>query len=58
MEKQDWIKMARLAGYVYVPIGLLVVAIFLLIEWNAYKISAYQKSLAHPLGGQSATTTP
>lgn len=51
MEKEDWKKIIRWAGYVYLPIILLIIGIFILIEWNYSNISSLQQ------GGGVATGT-
>lgn len=51
MEKEDWKKIIRWAGYVYLPIILLIIGIFILVEWNYYNISSLQQA------GEVATGT-
>lgn len=51
MEKEDWKKIIRWAGYVYIPIILLIIGIFILVEWNYDNISSLQQE------GEVATGT-
>jgi hypothetical protein len=34
MQKEDWMKLAKWFGYVYAPIVLLVLGIFLLVQYQ------------------------
>ncbi|MEK7118557.1 MAG: hypothetical protein AAB869_02995 [Patescibacteria group bacterium] len=34
MRKEDWIKVAKLTGYAYAPIALLIFVIFLLVQYQ------------------------
>jgi hypothetical protein len=56
MQKEDWQHIVKLMGLVYVPIVILVVVIFILVEINSAKISAYKT--AHQNEGVSASSTP
>jgi hypothetical protein len=38
MQKEDWQRVIKWMGYVYLPIILLIAMVFVLVEWNAYKI--------------------
>lgn len=42
MQKEDWLRIAKWMGYVYLPIILLIIGIFILIEWNYHKIATLQ----------------
>jgi hypothetical protein len=39
MQKEDWQRIAKWIGWVYLPIVILAVLVFLLVEWNAYRLS-------------------
>ncbi len=45
---------AKWVGYIYLPIALLAVGIFLLIEWNAHKIDSHNES-QYPLVSSTAS---
>ena len=45
MQKEDWLKVVKWMGYVYIPIALLVVFIFAVIEWNAHNIETSKHEL-------------
>ena len=53
MEKQDWIKVVKWMGYAYLPIALLVIGIFILIEWNAHKLDTLNRQLGLPSAASS-----
>ena len=55
MKKEDWLRVVKWMGYVYLPILLLIVLVFVLVEWNAYKLAHYQNALTAP--ALNATTT-
>jgi len=38
MEKEDWLRVAKWIGYVYLPIVLLIAGIFLLVQWQSKKV--------------------
>lgn len=39
MKKEDWQRIAKWIGWVYLPIVILAALVFLLVEWNAYRLS-------------------
>ena len=53
MEKEEWLKVVKWTGYVYLPIALLIIGIFILIQWNSHKLESLQRELGSP----SATST-
>ncbi|OGZ06118.1 MAG: hypothetical protein A2845_01735 [Candidatus Lloydbacteria bacterium RIFCSPHIGHO2_01_FULL_49_22] len=38
MQNEEWQKVARLAGYVYIPLGLFILFVYLLIQYQSLKI--------------------
>lgn len=38
MEKEDWQKITKWIGIAYLPIGLLVIVVFIIVEWQTMKI--------------------
>jgi hypothetical protein len=40
MHDDEWKKVARLAGYVYIPIALLIVLIFVLVQYASSRKEA------------------
>lgn len=56
MEKDDWKRVARLIGYVYLPIVLLVIGIFILIQYQSMKIGKLQKDLGAPTSTTEVST--
>lgn len=40
MNPQDWKKIVRWIGLAYLPVAILVVAVFLIIQWQMRKIDA------------------
>ena len=54
MQKEDWQRIAKWIGVVYLPIIILIVIVFGLVEWNAYKLSTYGNALKQD--GQSTST--
>lgn len=38
MQKEDWRRVGKMIGYVYLPIVLLVLCIYLLVQYQAMKI--------------------
>ena len=38
MQKEDWRRVAKMIGYVYLPIVLLVIGIFLLVQFQSSRI--------------------
>ncbi|OGX09002.1 MAG: hypothetical protein A2Z88_05290 [Omnitrophica WOR_2 bacterium GWA2_47_8] len=57
MQNEEWRRLARLAGYVYVPIGLLFILIFVLVEYQAMKVERIKSEVAQTSKVASATTT-
>ncbi len=53
MKKEDWKRVVKWMGYVYLPMALLIIGIFVLIQWNEHKINSYKQELGSP----SATST-
>ena len=45
---------AKWMGYIYLPIALLALGIFLLVEWNTHNIDSYNES-QYPV---ATSTTP
>ena len=56
MQKEDWQRIAKWIGWVYLPIIILAAVVFVLVEWNSIKLEEIKK--AHPELGALATTTP
>lgn len=46
MKSEDWQKIAKWIGLAYLPVAILVAAVFLIIQWQMRKIDA-----AHPASG-------
>ncbi len=38
MQKEDWVRVAKMLGYVYIPIALLILFIFLVVQYQSSKI--------------------
>ena len=55
MEKEDWQHIAKWIGWVYLPIIILAVVVFLLVEWNAYKVAPDPQVLGE---SKETSTTP
>lgn len=54
MQNEEWQKVARLAGYVYIPLGLFILFVYLLIQYQSLKIEeAKSKNVQESI----ATTT-
>ena len=54
MEKEDWLKVVKWMGYVYIPIALLVIFIFAVIEWNAHMIETSKQELERSVTASSS----
>ena len=38
MQKEDWKQIAKMVGYVYIPIVLLIIFVFLMVQYQARRI--------------------
>lgn len=56
MQKEDWQRIAKWIGWVYLPIIILIIIVFALVEWNSIKLDALKKTQPE-LGAHSSTTT-
>ena len=48
MKREDWLTIGKWIGYAYLPIAILVIAVFLLYEWNMRKLASYGANDARP----------
>jgi hypothetical protein len=40
MQKEDWKRIAKWMGFVYAPIILLIIIVFLAVEYHEYQLAA------------------
>lgn len=57
MQKEDWIRIGRLIGLVYMPVILFVVAVFFLVLYQSAKIEKATRELGTVEPTSSATST-
>jgi hypothetical protein len=55
MQKEDWIRVAKWTMWVNLPIVILVVFIFILVEWNAHRLDTLRAVVEKDV--QVSTTT-
>jgi hypothetical protein len=58
MQKEDWITIMKWMGYVYLPIALLIIFIFVMVEWNMTHIEKEKNNLSTIQPVTSSSSTP